>query len=388
VGRIVKIIHYSALPVIGGVEFIISKHKELMANDGIDVTVIAGDGNPDILIPELKASYYKKIQKEILNGCEPDNFKNEVNLLENKLIEVISSTDLLIVHNLFTMHFNLVATAALTNISKDIRTIAWVHDIAYLDPTYKLPPPDIPQLKLIKSPMDYLEYVTITKYRKELLIDFLDLKSNRVSVISNGIDPYVLLPKEMKKASMELDILSYYPVVIYPSRLTRRKNYELAIEIISELEDNPLLLLSAPPDPHNPAFVSYKDELIELADEKNVNIVFLSDYIPIKDIYPFYFLGDILLISSRMEGFGLPVLEAALTRIPAALSNIPPLRELGEHFKNTLSFNLDENPKDIALKISNLLKNSKTIIDRREVISNYSWERIYKEKIKKLLEVS
>lgn len=387
-GRIVKIIHYSALPVIGGVEFIISKHKKLMTNDGIDVEVIAGDGNPDILIPELKASYYKDIQREILNGCEPGKFRKEVNLLENKLIDAISSSDLLIVHNLFTMHFNLVATAALTNLSKDIRTIAWVHDIAYLDQTYKLPPPVIPQLKLIKSPIDCLEYVAITKYRKELLLDFLGLKSNRVSVITNGIDPYVLLPGEMKKASMELDILSYYPVVIYPSRLTRRKNYELAIEIISELEGNPLLLLSAPPDPHNPAFISYKDELIELADEIDVNIVFLSDYIPIKDIYPFYFLGDILLISSRMEGFGLPVLEAALTRIPAALSNIPPLRELGEHFKNTIFFDLDENPKDIAFRISNFLKKSKIIKDRREVINSYSWERIYKEKIRKLLKIS
>lgn len=387
-GRIVKIIHYSALPVIGGVEFIIYKHKKLMTNDGIDVEIIAGDGNPDIFIPELKASHYKEIQKEILKGYEPADFKKEVDLLGNKLIDAISSSDLLIVHNLFTMHFNLIATAALTNLSKDIRTIAWVHDIAYLDPTYKLPPPDIPQLKLITRPIDWVEYVAITKYRKELLIDFLDLKPNRVNVISNGIDPYVLLPGEMKKASIDLDILSYYPVVIYPSRLTRRKNYELAIEIISELDGNPLLLLSAPPDPHNPAFVSYKDELFELADEKDVNVIFLSDYIPIRDIYPFYFLGDILLISSRMEGFGLPVLEAALIRIPAALSNIPPLRELGEHFQNTIFFDLDESPKDIAFRISSFLKNSKIIKDRREVINSYSWERIYKEKIKKLLKIS
>ncbi len=387
-GKVVSIVHYSALPVIGGVEFIISKHAELLKQDGVDVRIIAGEGKPDVLIPELKASYYKEVQQEILRGREPDNFIDEVEILRRKLSPEFSTSDVLIVHNIFTMHFNLVATAALAHFVGDLRTITWVHDIAYIDPTYNLPPPSITPLKYITEPLEGLEYVTITKYRKEKLVDFLSIDSGMVTVISNGMDPYMPLPPGMKKAAKELNILSYYPVIIYPSRLTRRKNFEFAIEIVGELEGNPLLLLSAPPDPHNPAFSSYKDELRTIANRKGISLIFFSDFCPIEEIYPFYFLGDLLLVSSRMEGFGLPVVEAALMRIPAALSSIPPLRELGKNFKTVIFFDLDENPAIVAERISSLLKKSPALIDRREVIKRYSWRRIYEEKIKSLLKIS
>ncbi len=385
---VVSIVHYSALPVVGGVEFIISKHRELMKQDGVDVKIIAGDGKPDVLIPELKATYYNKIQQEILKGREPDDFKDKVEALRSKLYLEISTSDVLIVHNIFTMHFNLVATAALTNLAKDIRTIAWVHDISYIDPTYNLPDPKNTPLEYITEPLEDLEYVTITKYRKELLIDFLSIDESRVTVIPNGIDPYMPLPADIKKTAKELNVLSHYPVIIYPSRLTRRKNFEFAIEIVGELEGDPLLLLSAPPDPHNPAFSSYKDELCKFSDKKGVSLIFFGDLCPIEEIYPFYFLGDLLLMTSRMEGFGLPALEAALMRIPAALSDIPPLRELGENFQNVIFFDLGEDPTIVAEKISLLLEKSPTLKDRHEVIRRYSWQRIYPEKIRDLLEIS
>ncbi len=384
-GRIVSILHYSALPVIGGVEFIIDRHSKLMREDGFDVSIIAGDGEPDILIPELKASNYKKIQEEILRGREPENFEDEVEKLKKKLIQAISSSNLLIVHNLFTMHFNLVATAALCDLAREIKTIGWVHDISYIDPTYNLPSPAKTPLKLITSPAPGVQYVTITKYRKEKLSDFFEIEKNKIQVIPNGIDPYKLLPEEMEKTAKRLNILSYYPVVLFPSRLTKRKNFELAIEISSELQGKPLLLLSAPPDPHNPEFSSYKDELRALAEKKELPLIFLSDHCPIKKIYPFYFLGDILLISSRMEGFGLPVLEASLMRIPAAFSNIPPLKEIGKHFQSHIFFDLDENPKNIANRIMNLLDESSIVQNRKIVIRDFGWDTIYQKKIKNLL---
>lgn len=387
-GRVVSILHYSSLPVIGGVEFVIDKQVEMMEGDGIDVRVIAGEGKPDILIPEISSSHYKAIHKEILRGVEPDNFTEEVDKLTLRLKGAVSDSDLLIVHNVFTMHFNLVATSALINLIENQRTIAWVHDISYIDPTYELPPPNIPSLENITRPSERLEYVTITEYRKEKLIDFLSLDKERVEVIPNGIDPYQVLPPGMREVARELNILSFYPVVVYPSRLTRRKNFEFAIEITAKLKGNPLLLLSAPQDPHNPKFSSYKGELRSLADKKKVSLIFFSDYIPIEEIYPFYLLGDLLLITSKMEGFGIPVLESALMRLPSALSKIPPLSEVGRNFKNRIFFDLDENPCDVADRISDMLDKCVSTVDRREVINRYSWQKIYQDKIRALLKFS
>lgn len=380
-GKVVSILHYSALPVIGGVELTVDIHAKLLKESNFRVNVIAGDGEPDKFIPELKSSYYNEMFKKILKGKTPDDFTSEVQKVKKKILKALEGSDTLIVHNLFTMHFNLVATAALLEISKKIKTIGWVHDFSYLDPTYDLPPPGDSPLKFIANSTPGIKWVTITNYRKDLLSKFFNIDKNNIEVIHNGIDPYVILPPDMKKAAEKLKILSYYPVALFPSRLTRRKNFELAIDITSKLKGNPLLLLSAPPDPHNPTFVSYRNELKKRAKEKGIKLVMFAEYCPIKDIETFYFLGDFLLITSKMEGFGLPAIEASLFRMPAALSNIPPLREIEKHFQSHIFFDLDEKPGKVAKKIDIFLKQNKIVQDRRTIINNFSWDAIMKNKL-------
>ncbi len=380
-GKVISILHYSALPVIGGVELTVDVHARLLKEKGFKVNIIAGDGKPDKLIPELKSSYYKEMFKKILKGKTPDNFASEVKKVKEKILKALKGSDVLIVHNLFTMHFNLVATAALVEVSNKIRTIGWVHDLSYVDPTYDLPPPGDSPLKFIANSTPGIKWVTITNYRKDLLSSFFHIEENDIEVIHNGIDPYVILPPDIKKIAEKLKILNHYPVALFPSRLTRRKNFELAIDIISKLKGNPLLLLSAPPDPHNPTFVSYKNELKKRAKEKGTKLIMFAEHCTIKDIETFYFLGDFLLITSKMEGFGLPAIEASLFRMPAALSNIPPLREIEKHFQSHIFFDLDWEPEKIAKKIDLFLEQNKIVQDRRTIIDNFSWNNILKNKL-------
>jgi len=384
-GKIVSILHYSALPVIGGVELTVDIHARLLKEKNFQVNIIAGDGKPDKFIPELSSSYYKEMNKKILRGVTPKEFSKEVRKVKKKILKALKDSDVLIVHNLFTMHFNLVATTALIEVSKEIKTIGWVHDLSYLDSTYNLPSPGNSPLKFIANFTPGIKWVTITNYRKNLLSDFFNIKKKNIEVIHNGIDPYVILPPDMKKAAEKLKILDHYPVAIFPSRVTRRKNFELAIDIASKLKGDPLLLLSAPPDPHNPAFVSYKKELKLRAKKKGVRLILFSEYCTIKDIETFYFLGDFLLITSKMEGFGLPAIEASLFRLPAALSNIPPLKEIEKYFKSHIFFDLTEKPKEIAKNIDVFLKNNNTVQDRRMIIDNFSWDTILEKKLIPLL---
>ncbi len=384
-GKVVSILHYSALPVIGGVELTVDIHARLLKENNFKVNVIAGDGKPDKIIPELKSSYYKEMFQKILKGKTPDNFASEVKKVKEKILKALKGSNLLIVHNLFTMHFNLVATAALIEVSKKIKTIGWVHDFSYVDPTYALPPPGNSPLKLISNPAPNVKWVAITNYRKNLIARFFRIKKEKITVIHNGIDPYEILPPDMKKAAKKLKILSHYPVAIFPSRLTRRKNFEFAIDIMAGFKGKPLLLLSAPPDPHNSDFAKYEKELTSRAKEKKVSLILFSEHCSIKDIETFYFLGDFLLITSKMEGFGLPAIEASLFRLPAALSNIPALQEIEKHFKSHIFFDLNEKPKKIAEKISVFLKNSEIIQDRRTIIKNYSWDAIFEKEIKPLI---
>lgn len=385
-GKIVSILHYSALPVMGGVELTVDTHTKLLREKGFKVNIIAGAGKADELIPELQSSYYKEMNKKILEAKTPKDFPKEVQKIKKKILKALRDSDVLIVHNILTMHFNLVATAALHEISKEIRIIGWVHDLSYLDPTYNLPNPKDSPLKLITQATPGIKWVTITNYRKNLLSEFFKISKNSIEVVYNGIDPYVILPPDMKKTAEELKILSYFPVALFPSRITKRKNFELAIDIVSNLKGKPLLLLSAPPDPHNPAFTSYKKELKDRANKKGVKLILFSEHCPIKDIETFYFLGDFLLITSRMEGFGLPAIEASLFRLPAVLSNIPPLKEIEKNFVSHIFFDLEAKPEKIARKIDIFLNKNKIVQDRRSTIDNFSWDSILENKIIPLIE--
>ena len=60
------------------------------------------------------------------------------------------------------------------------------------------------------------------------------------------------------------------------------------------------------------------------------HVHFLSDYFLVQDdtLRDLYLLSDCLLFPSRQEGFGLPVLEAALHRLPVWCGDIPAYRAL------------------------------------------------------------
>ena len=84
-GKVVSILHYSALPVIGGVELTVDIHARLLKENNFQVKIIAGDGKPDKFIPELKSSYYQELFQEILKGKTPDKFNSEVQKVKKKI---------------------------------------------------------------------------------------------------------------------------------------------------------------------------------------------------------------------------------------------------------------------------------------------------------------
>ena len=141
------ILHYSAPPVIGGVEAVIQAHAAQFAAAGLPLTVITGRGEAaslpegvnfiriaalDTLDPEISAA------TDILNGGQiPDNFESLVNRLTGQLRPLLSEFDHLIVHNVLTKHFNLPLTTALFRLMDEgtlRHTVAWCHDLTWSSP--------------------------------------------------------------------------------------------------------------------------------------------------------------------------------------------------------------------------------------------------------------
>src|ERR1041384_3790120 len=112
----VALLHYSAPPVIGGVESVLGHHARLMADAGHQVSIVAGRGEqtdsrvPFIRIP-LADSRHPEIlalKAELDAGQLPAGFAKLADTLAASLMEALDDTDILIAHNVCSLNKNLV----------------------------------------------------------------------------------------------------------------------------------------------------------------------------------------------------------------------------------------------------------------------------------------
>jgi glycosyltransferase involved in cell wall biosynthesis len=179
--------------------------------------------------------------------------------------------------------------------------------------------------------------------------------------------------------------LEHDPVLLAPVRMTRRKHLELAIEAVAALKADgrrPLLLVTGPPGPHNPR-QDYADFLVaertRLGLEDDVVFLSLVPWLPggVSDalMAELYRWADALLFPSQQEGFGLPLLEAGLARLPVFCTALDVLQEAGG--ADVHYFAPDATADVVAAQIEAVLGQAGPAALRRRVLRDYNWEAIY-----------
>jgi len=115
-------------------------------------------------------------------------------------------------------------------------------------------------------------------------------------------------------------------------------------------------------------------------------VIFASDHFPVNDdeLTALYRVSDLLMFPSRQEGFGLPLLEARLHRLPAVYSKIEPLDEIAGVCGFPIS--LHESAAAIAGRLLPWISANPQIADRRDVLARFSWPAIYRRHLVPLLD--
>jgi glycosyltransferase involved in cell wall biosynthesis len=150
------------------------------------------------------------------------------------------------------------------------------------------------------------------------------------------------------------------------------------------------LIITGPPGAHNPTNQKYLLKLQKMRDKlklkKSLFLMaeFAPEGLPDMTIADFYRLADALLLPSREEGFGIPLLEAGISAIPIFCSNIPQLRALAGD--SATYFSPDDDPNYVAGLIAQRLQSDPLYLWRVRVRQEYTWEAIYRQKIAPLLE--
>jgi glycosyltransferase involved in cell wall biosynthesis len=408
----VGIIHYSAPPVIGGVERVIAEHVRLLVQLGYQTAVITGRGDPNALpketefikIAELDSQHplILEISSNLERGKVPEEFFEALEGLKEKLVPVLAGFDKLIVHNIFTKHFNLPLTAALVNLldgEKIKGIIAWCHDLTWTSPSSgSKVHPGYPW-DLIRSYHPKVQYVVVSTSRQSELAGLFGCPTDRIEVIYNGVDPTEVLGLSLDSHALisRLEMLESDINLLMPVRVTKAKNIEYALEVTAAIKNasvSPKLVLTGPPDPHDSMSMEYYQSLLELRRNLGVDnemrFVFESGPNPDQGyLISSRVVGDLLRISdvmfmpSHREGFGMPVLEAGLAGIPVVSTGVPAAVEIAAD--RILIFQKDQPAEQTAQNIINLVNSNPISRLRRQVLQNYTWKAIFKRQIEPLL---
>ena len=400
----VALLHYAAPPVIGGVESVVGQHARLMADAGHQVCILAGRGEqtdprvPFIHLPLADSRHLSVlgVKAELDTGHIPPQFGELVDSISAELNRVLNHTDVLIVHNVCSLNKNLALTAAVHNLTSrtDLRIILWHHDLAWTTARYRNELHDGYPWDLLRQAWRGVKQVTISEMRRQELAELFDIHPDEITVIPNGVDVsrFHKLEKQTDEHLRQLNLLNAAPLLLLPVRITPRKNIELALRLCASLrQDFPetRLVVTGPLGPHNPANIKYFAGLTALRKELGLDhaVCFLAEltteYIRDEVIFDFYHLADALFLPSREEGFGIPVLEAAIAGLPIFCSDIPTLRSLGG--SHATYFSPDADPNDLAKVVAEALSSNPVFQMRLHVRREYAWESIYSRHIAPLL---
>jgi glycosyltransferase involved in cell wall biosynthesis len=408
----VAMLHYAGPPGIGGVEATIAAHAHVFAADGWQVRVLAGSGSAPTPSIDLRinpafgsrGAPLETINRELAVGICSAAFADLVDQTHQHLVAALAGVTVLIVHNVLTLHKNLALTSALWRMHQNHQlptTLVWAHDFAWLDPLYQ------PELhagepwELLRRPWPNVRYVVVSPDRRGMLAELFGIPEGDIAVVTPGVDLATLLKLEPTTVALveQLNLLAYWPLLLLPARITRRKNIELAIQIVAGLRQqllDPCLIISGPPGPHNPTNAAYLADLQALRHTSGTKdaVIFLYETLtddhgqpqPVSDamLADLFRLSDGLLFPSRSEGFGMPIIEAGLVGLPIFCSSIAPFRETANTAANYFDLNAD--PATIAKMIATTLAADQRALFRRQVRQEYTWDALYRRAILPMLE--
>jgi len=398
----IAICHYSCPPVIGGVQTIVEQQARLLKRHNHYTKVIAGSGGK--FSQYIDVDINPMIGSGIMETYEHESGHDMTKLMEPQIYSILgfleyslASFDILIVHNVLSMPFNLPLTHAIHRMAENgkIKVISWNHDSPFFNRRNGDECP--PSWDILKQASPHVRYVSISQARK---LDFEKLYGGgrEVKVIPNGlsISNFLKLQDITNQLIEDKKLYEADLILLQPGRFHAGKNVEYSIKVVKALLNrgiHAVIMFTAAIDPHDSVSMDYHNHVKQAVSQEGIedHVIFISDYVYrimstpnidrsiLRDLYN---VADMLFIPNSHEGYGITLLEAALARLPIACSDIPLFREVCDG--NSCVFSLEETPEQVAERIESFAAHGPIRMFKR-VFKEYSWENIYQEKILPLL---
>lgn len=210
----------------------------------------------------------------------------------------------------------------------------------------------------------------------------------KVVEIPNGVDVEHFFPSDKDVALVQRYSLQGKIVVLFVGNLQPFKGLPLLIRAISRIDD-PRIVLLIVGGGYDELFL--RSQVNELKIQERV--VFAGPQSPSGSLPAHYRLGDFLVLpSTHSESFGLVVLEAMATGIPAIVSSLPGPAQLVQEGKDGLIARVGD-AEDLKEKIELLAREPEKRREmgraaRAKVVRDFGWERIGEQLESVLLKIA
>lgn len=344
-------------------------------------------------------------QAQVL-GREIEHFARQI---ERSLLKVITETgiSMLSIENALAIPLNLPLGLALHRLitSTGIPSIARHHDLYWERERFR--DSNVDQLLRDSFPpaIDWLLHVTINRAAQE---ELKLRKGIEARWFPNSFDFSAIQRVDDYNRDLRdsLGLQSGQLMVLQPTRIVQRKGIQRAIELLAHLREDfgldSVLVISGPVDNREEAYAQW---VFQEALRRQVPLIYAVDSIDLdrrtingQKIYSIadaYVHADLVTFPSDLEGFGNPVVEAAMYRKPLFVNRYPVLADVMELVEGTFDFVVvdDEVSVDAIQAVHRLLTDTRL---RREVTernfriakTHFSYENLRERLAKTLQDLS
>jgi glycosyltransferase involved in cell wall biosynthesis len=232
-----------------------------------------------------------------------------------------------------------------------------IHDLAFLDSPSDLPPSDEQLPALVARSAERADVVcTPTQAVADLVVDRFSLSADKVMVTPLGIDLAWFTARPPSDALRQrVGLPKEY--LLFVGAAGPRKALDWLLKAVENTPGLPPLVLAGPGHAGNDGSVR--------------SIGYLSDV----DLRSVMAGASALVLPSRDEGFGLPVLEALACDVPVVCSDVPALREVAGGHASLVPFGEVEAMGAALTAAVEATIDAPALTARRTYAAGFTWRR-------------
>lgn len=154
--------------------------------------------------------------------------------------------------------------------------------------------------------------IAVSEYTKQEIMHYYHTPEEKIDVVYQGCDKAFAAPISSSKLD---EVHSKYNLpqkyILYVGSIEERKNLMLVAKAVAKMEKKPMVVAVGK---HTP----YVEDIKKYLEKENIKQYFRFHHqVPFADIPALYRMATAFVYPSRIEGFGIPILEALTSGVPA-----------------------------------------------------------------------